>query len=70
MPNISLEAVNIINTKLGQADAITILLMCDCDSEMPINDELRSSALHAVSDLITDSKKLFRAETERKELAK
>lgn len=30
-------------------------------------DELRAYALDAVSDLINDSKKLFRSETERKE---
>lgn len=70
MLNISLEAVNIINYKLSQADAITALLMCDCDSDFPVNNELRSDALGAISDLITDSKKLFRAETERKGLAK
>jgi len=67
MANISLDAINTINTKLGQADAITTLLMLDCDSDMPINDELRAYALDAVSDLINDSKKLFRSETERKE---
>lgn len=67
MPNISLEAVDIINYKLNQADAVTTLLICDCDSDSPINKELRSDALGAISDLITDSKKLFRAETERKE---
>ncbi|OCG39448.1 hypothetical protein [Gilliamella sp. Bif1-4] len=67
MANISLDAMNTINTKLGQANAITMLLMVDCDSDMPINDELRAYALDAVSDLINDSKKLFRSETERKE---
>ncbi|MCO6544550.1 MAG: hypothetical protein J6583_08325 [Gilliamella sp.] len=68
MANISLDAINTINTKLGQADAITTLLMLDCDSDMPINDELRAYALDAVSDLINDSKKLFRSETEHKGL--
>jgi hypothetical protein len=67
MANISLDAMNTINSKLGQADAITTLLMVDCDSDTPINDELRAYALDAVSDLINDSKKLFRSETERKE---
>ncbi|MFQ0995664.1 hypothetical protein ACGH6Q_11735 [Gilliamella sp. BG2] len=67
MANISLDAINTINTKLGQANAITTLLMVDCDSDTPINDELRAYALNAVSDLINDSKKLFRSETERKE---
>ncbi|MWP48444.1 MULTISPECIES: hypothetical protein [unclassified Gilliamella] len=67
MANISLDAINTINTKLGQANTITTLLMVDCDSDMPINDELRAYALDAVSDLINDSKKLFRSETERKE---
>ncbi|MCO6537698.1 MAG: hypothetical protein J6567_07050 [Gilliamella sp.] len=67
MANISLDAINTINTKLGQANAITTLLMVDCDSDTPINDELRAYALDAVSDLINDSKKLFRSETERKE---
>jgi len=67
MANISLDAINTINTKLGQANAITTLLMVDCDSDTPINEELRSYALDAVSDLINDSKKLFRSETERKE---
>ncbi|OCG38548.1 hypothetical protein [Gilliamella sp. Gris1-4] len=67
MANISLDAINTINTKLGQANAITTLLMTDCDSNTPINDELRAYALDAVSDLINDSKKLFRSETERKE---
>jgi hypothetical protein len=67
MANISLDAINTINTKLGQVNAITTLLMTDCDSDMPINDELRAYALDAVMDLISDSKKLFRSETERKE---
>ncbi|MCO6539797.1 MAG: hypothetical protein J6569_06655 [Gilliamella sp.] len=67
MANISLDAINTINTKLGQANAITTLLMVDCDPDTPINDELRAYALDAVSDLINDSKKLFRSETERKE---
>lgn len=67
MANISLDAINTINKKLGQADAITMLLMLDCDSDMSINDELRAYALDAVMDLISDSKKLFRSETERKE---
>lgn len=67
MANISLDAMNTINTKLGQANAITTLLMVDCDSDTPINNELRAYALDAVSDLINDSKKLFRSETERKE---
>ncbi|OCG23141.1 hypothetical protein [Gilliamella sp. App4-10] len=67
MANISLDAINTINTKLGQANAITTLLMVDCDSNTPINDELRAYALDAVSDLINDSKKLFRSETECKE---
>ncbi|MWN05103.1 hypothetical protein [Gilliamella sp. Pas-s95] len=67
MANISLDAINTINTKLGQANAIATLLMVDCDSDIPINDELRAYALNAVSDLINDSKKLFRSETERKE---
>lgn len=66
MANISMDAINIINSKLSQADAITTLLMCDCDSNMPINDQLRSDVLGAISDLISDSKTLFRAETERK----
>ncbi|MCO6556630.1 MAG: hypothetical protein J6577_05300 [Gilliamella sp.] len=67
MANISLDAINTINTKLGQANTITTLLMVDCDSDTPINDELLAYALDAVSDLINDSKKLFRSETERKE---
>jgi hypothetical protein len=33
MANISLDAINTINTKLGQANAITTLLMVDCDSD-------------------------------------
>lgn len=66
MANISMEAIDIINYKLSQADAITTLLICDCDSDMPINDQLRSDVLGAISDLITDSKALFRAETESK----
>lgn len=65
MANISLDAINTINTKLGQANAITTLLMVDCDSNTSINEELSSYALDAVSDLINDSKKLFRSETER-----
>lgn len=66
MANISLDAINTINSKLGQANAITILLMCDCDSDTPINDELRDYALSAIFDLVSDSKALFRSETERK----
>ncbi|OCG47253.1 hypothetical protein A9G34_02645 [Gilliamella sp. Choc4-2] len=67
MANISLDAINTINTKLGQAEAITMLLMIEYNSNTAISDKLRSSALDAVSDLINDSKKLFRSETERKE---
>lgn len=66
MANISMDAINTINYKLSQADAITALLMCDCESDMPINDQLRADVLGAISDLISDSKTLFRAETERK----
>ena len=68
MANISLDAINTINQKLGQADAITTLLMLECDADMQINNELRSYALGAISDLISDSKTLFRSETERKAL--
>jgi hypothetical protein len=67
MANISLDAINTINTKLGQAEAITMLLMIECDSNTAISDKLRSSALDAVMDLISVSKKLFRSETERTE---
>ena len=70
MANISIKAIDIINSKLSQADAITTLLICDCDSDMPINDQLRPDVLGAVSDLISDSKKLFRTETVHKETAK
>lgn len=66
MANISMNAINTINSKLGQANAITTLLMCDCDSNTPINDELRDYALSAIFDLVSDSKALFRSETERK----
>lgn len=65
MANISLDAINTINSKLGQADAITTLLMCECDSGSQLSEELRSYVLGAISDLITDSKQLFRSETER-----
>lgn len=40
--------------------------MCDCNSNTPINDELRDYALSAIFDLVSDSKALFRSETERK----
>ena len=70
MANISLDAIDYINTKLDQAQAITALLMDDCDSNVPIGDKTRSYALWAISDLISDSKKLFRDETERKEKVK
>ena len=59
MANISLDAINTINSKLGQADAITMLLMCECDSGSQLSDELRSYVLGAISDLITDSKSYF-----------
>lgn len=68
MANISKDAVETINKKLTQADAITSLLMSDCDTDMQINDDLRSSALWTVSDLIIDAKKLFREQTEHKEI--
>ena len=45
MPNISLDTVDTINSKLGQADAITTLLMCECDSGSQLSDELRSYVL-------------------------
>ncbi|MWN89448.1 hypothetical protein GQ597_01795 [Gilliamella sp. Pra-s65] len=68
MANISLDAINTINTRLGQTNAISTLLIADCDSNTPINEELRAYAFDAVSDLINDSKKLFRSETERRGL--
>ena len=68
MANISLDAINTINSKLGQANSISILLMIECDSGSQLNDELRSYALSAISDLVSDSKALFRSETERKRL--
>lgn len=68
MANTSLDAIDTINSKLGQANAILILLMIECDSGSQLNDELRSYALSAISDLVSDSKALFRSETERKRL--
>lgn len=68
MANISLDAIDTINSKLGQANAISILLILECDSGSQLNDELRSYALGAISDLVSDSKALFRSETERKGL--
>ena len=68
MPNISLDAVDTINSKLDQANAIATLLMSECDKDTKLSDELRSYVLWAISDLITDSKKLFSSETERKGL--
>ena len=50
MPNISLDAV----------------LMCECNEDTKLSNELRSYVLWAISDLITDSKKLFSSETESK----
>ncbi|OCF92564.1 hypothetical protein B6D16_12915 [Gilliamella apicola] len=66
MANISLDAVDSINSKLDQANAITTLLMSECDKDTKLSDELRSYVLWAISDLITDSKKLFSSETESK----
>ena len=68
MPNISLDAVDTINSKLDQANSIATLLMSECDKDTKLSDELRSYVLWAISDLITDSKKLFSSETERKGL--
>ncbi|MBI0095009.1 MULTISPECIES: hypothetical protein [Gilliamella] len=50
MANISLDAV----------------LMCECNEDTKLSNELRSYVLWAISDLITDSKKLFSSETESK----
>ena len=66
MPNISLDAIDTINSKLDQANAIATLLMCECDKDTKLSNELRSYVLWAISDLITDSKKLFSSETESK----
>ena len=66
MANISLDAVDTINSKLDQANAIATLLMSECDKDTKLSDELRSYVLWAISDLITDSKKLFSSETESK----
>ena len=66
MPNISLDTVDTINSKLDQANAIATLLMCECNEDIKLNNELRSYVLWAISDLITDSKKLFSSETESK----
>lgn len=66
MANISLDAVDSINSKLDQANAIVTLLMSECDKDTKLSDELRSYVLWAISDLITDSKKLFSSETESK----
>ena len=40
--------------------------MSECDKDTKLSDELRSYVLWAISDLITDSKKLFSSETESK----
>ena len=66
MANISLDAVDSINSKHDQANAIVTLLMTECDKDTKLSDELRSYVLWAISDLITDSKKLFSSETESK----
>lgn len=66
MANISMSTIDTINLKLSQAYAVTSLLTDDCGSHTPINDKLRADALSAVSDLIADSKAIFRAETESK----
>ena len=66
MANISLDAVDSINSKLDQANAIATLLISECDKDTKLSDELRSYVLWAISDLITDSKKLFSSETESK----
>ena len=66
MANISLDAVDSINSKLDQANAIATLLMSECDKDTKLSNELRSYVLWAISDLITDSKKLFSSETESK----
>ena len=65
MLNISLDAIDTINAKLGQADAITMLLRRECDEVTKLSDELRSYALWALTDLIIDSKKLLDSEIER-----
>ena len=66
MANISLDAIDTINAKLDQANAIATLLMSECYKDTKLSDELRSYVLWAISDLITDSKKLFSSETESK----
>lgn len=52
MPNISMNSVNLINSKLRQAMAITLLIQGDKSSNAPLNDQDIDSALMAVFDLI------------------
>lgn len=65
MTNISIEVMDTIESKLVQAYAITNLLMGECDADSQLNDELRSYVLWALSDLIEETKTLFRTEIER-----
>ncbi|WP_392552724.1 hypothetical protein RHO14_02350 [Orbus wheelerorum] len=60
MANISMTAIDVINYKLSQANVIITLLIGDCDSNTPINRELRSDTLGALSDLIAESKTLLK----------
>lgn len=48
MPNISMNSVNLINSKLRQAMAITLLIQGDKSSNAPLNDQDIDSALMAV----------------------
>ncbi|WP_392558737.1 hypothetical protein [Orbus mooreae] len=52
MPNISMSTVNLINNKLNQAEAITLLIQGNSTSESPLIESHIDNALMAVADLI------------------
>lgn len=62
MANISLDSIDTITAKLDQANAIAILLLCECEYQNSLVAELRINALKAISDFIVDSIELFRSE--------
>ena len=63
MLNISLDAINDINKKLAQAEAVSSLMMASFDSDIRLNDELSASIAWAITDLITDARQLLKKET-------
>lgn len=64
MPNISMSTVDLINNKLNQAKAITLLIQNDHSSLTPLNDDYIDNALMAIFDLIDCSNEALNDDVE------